>query len=180
MPWLPFSANEISDGFSRDILTRWVANREINILGKNIYFMKCSSSTVIEQPLVHSLKGMHKIEQQDNCSNVSPSCPTPGVFPSPRILHRIEDIPIILLRRWKKRIWCISLPKHIFFAREGLIWNKRSRFSERIATPDKTVKALFQIDDTFTLRASPQLPLVVCVTINDGFEGEVKKEEGVH
>ena len=32
MPRLPFGANEISDGFSRDILTRWVANREINIL----------------------------------------------------------------------------------------------------------------------------------------------------
>lgn len=161
MPWLPFSANEISDGFSRDILTRWVAKREINILGKNIYFMKCSSSTVIEQPLVHSLKGMHKVEQQDNCSNVSPSCPTPGVFPSPRILHRIEDTHYSSEKMKEKDLVYKSSKAH-FFAREGLIWNKRSRFSERIATSDKTVKALFQIDDTFTLRASPQLPIAVC------------------
>ena len=80
----------------------------------------------------------------------------------------------------KEKYLVYKSPKAHFFAREGLIRNKRSRFSERIATPDKTVKALFQIDDTFTSRASPQLPLVVCVTINDGFEGEVKKEEGVH
>lgn len=54
----------------------------------------------------------------------------------------------------KEKYLVYKSPKAHFFAREGLIWNKWSRFSERIATPDKTVKALFQIDDTFTLSFS--------------------------
>ena len=71
-------------------------------------------------------------------------------------------------------------PKAHFLCARGAHLKQMKYLFRENATPDKTVKALFQIDDTFTSRASPQLPLVVCVTINDGFEGEVKKEEGVH